>query len=243
MKVCLFYVVILWCCLAEWSLAQSCPQTSPSGQDLPAKSQELSGKLVFHDGIRQWFELKLDRAQCGQQSIQLVRGQGSWVPLQVLRGCHVVSRGVMDQAETGYYSLDMYQDVESIRPVNSCAPQVPFPDYSKVKPAKEIGVYRVDMQLDYEPGDHPVHFRITSGRRDLRPWQAYANYDLTGGFVLYGQCGKGFVVDEVFGSQRAHPSHFDIPRTRSDMAAFDPEGAASAGEKHLQLSYTCTRSR
>ena len=239
----LLYVVIVSCFLGEWAFAQDCPQTSPSGQDLPARSQALSGKLVFHDGLRQWFELKLDRAQCGQQSFQLVRGQRSWAPLQVFRGCQVVSRGSIDWSATGYYSLDMYQDVESVQPVGSCMQQAAFPDYSKLKPAEQVRQYRVEMNVNYEPGDHPIRFRVTSKGKEVSPWQAYATYNLTGGLVLYGQCGKGFVVDKVFGSPRANPAHFDVPRTPSDMAAFDPESAASAGEKHLRLSYTCVRGR
>jgi len=41
---------------------------------------------------------------------------------------------------------------------------------------------------------------------------------LRAGFVLYGMCGKGFVVDEVSGPRLSNPSHFAEPR-----AAFFPE--------------------
>jgi len=97
------------------------------------------------------------------------------------------------------------------------------------------------MHVDYEPGDHPIVFEVSSDGRKLHPWQAYADYSLTGGFVLYGFCGKGFVVDTVFGTPEAHPAHFDEPRTPSDLAAFDPENAAAAGKKDLHLGYTCVR--
>jgi hypothetical protein len=40
--------------------------------ETPSEFQTLSGQLVYHDGIRKWFELKLDRAQSGQSSIQLL---------------------------------------------------------------------------------------------------------------------------------------------------------------------------
>jgi hypothetical protein len=93
------------------------------------------------------------------------------------------------------------------------------------------------MYIKYVPGDHPITFRITSSGRDLNPWQAYASYLLTGGFVLYGHCGEGFVVDRVFGAPEAKPSHFD------DMAAFDPESAAASGKTDLYLSYTCVRDK
>jgi len=137
----------------------------------------------------------------------------------------------------------MYQDVQAIESVGQCERQPPFPDYSKVKPNKAIRAYRVDMHVDYEPGDHPVVFRVTSAGKELRPWQAYASYDLTGGFVLYGHCGDGFVVGKVFGTPEARPRHFDDSRSSGDMAAFDPESAAAAGKKDLQLGYTCVRNQ
>jgi len=132
----------------------------------------------------------------------------------------------------------MYQDVRVIEPLGDCERQSPFPDYSKAKPDKAIRAYRVDMHVNHEPGDHPVVFRVTSAGRELRPWQAYARYWLTGGLVLYGLCGDGFVVDQVFGTPEAHPDHFEVPRSSGDMAAFDPESAAVAGKTDLQLGYS-----
>lgn len=199
----------------------------------------LEGSLVFHDGLRKWFELKLDRAQCGQASIELVRRESDWTALQVLRGCRVRSTGGIGFSPTGYYLLDTYQDVEKVESIGLCNLQAPFPDYSKMKPDKAIREYRVDMHLDYEPGDHPIEFRVSSAGRELRPWQAYASYQLTGGFVLYGLCGEGFLVDEVFGTSEARPIHLFEPRTPGDMAVFDPESAAAAGKNGLNLGYTC----
>ena len=208
---------------------------------MPSEVRTLEGKLVFHDGIRKWFELKLNQPQCGQASIQLVRLVRDWTPVEVLRGCLVRSRGKIDVAETGYYSLDLYQDAQAIESVGHCEQQTPFPDHSTAKPDRAIHSYRVDMHVDYEAGDHPIAFSVSSGKKELRPWQAYASYDLTGGFVLYGHCGEGFVVEKVFGTPRANPSHFTESRDPSDMAAFDPEGAAAAGAKDLHLGYTCVR--
>jgi len=102
---------------------------------------------------------------------------------------------------------------------------------------------RVDLRVTWEPGDHSISFRVTNGGKELRPWQAYASYHLTGGFVLFGRCGDGFVVDEVFGTPEAHPGHVDDPRSPDDMAMFDPESAAAAGKNDLQLGYTCVRTR
>jgi len=137
----------------------------------------------------------------------------------------------------------MYQNVQAVESVGTCVRQPPFPDYSKATPDPAIRKYRVDMHVDYEPGDHPILFAVSSDGRKLHPWQAYAHYSLTGGFVLYGFCGEGFVVDTVFGTPEVHPSHFDEPRTPSDWAAFDPESAAAAGKRDLHLGYTCVREK
>jgi hypothetical protein len=99
------------------------------------------------------------------------------------------------------------------------------------------------MHVNYAPGDHPVLFRVTSGGKELQPWRAYASYMLTGGFVLYGLCGDGFVVDKVFGTPQASPSHFTESRELGDMAMFDPESAAASGKTDLHLEYTCVRER
>lgn len=224
------------------AFGQQCPQASETGPHDTSEVRALEGRLVFHDAIRKWFELKLDAPQCGQISIELVRvSLDDRRPLEILRGCRVRSTGTIGFAATGYYSLDMYQDVVGIEPIGTCDTQLPLPDYSDVKPDETVRKYRVDMRLDYEPGDHPITFHVSSAGKDLQPWQAYASYMLTGGFVLYGNCAEGFVIDKVFGTSQAKPSHFDEPRTTDDMAMFDPEGAAAMGKKNLQLGYTCVR--
>jgi hypothetical protein len=54
-------------------LGQGCPQASETGPHSPSEVRTLEGRLVFHDAIREWFELKLDALQCGQAAIELVR--------------------------------------------------------------------------------------------------------------------------------------------------------------------------
>lgn len=237
---------VLALALVTWTAVgaagKQCPQRSTTGPSTASEPRTLEGRLVYHNGIRQWFELKLDQPQCGQASIQLVRGERTWTPLQVLRGCRVRSRGSIDFSPTGYYSLDTYQTVDNIEPVGTCPRQPPLPDYSRLKPDKGIQAYRVEMEIDYEPGDHRIIFRVSSAGKDLRPWQAYASYQLTGGFVLYGLCGEDFVVDTVFGTPQGKPSHLDEPRTSGDAAMFDPESAAASGHRDLRLGYTCVRS-
>ena len=234
-------VLVLLTCAGNRAFGQECPRTSTTGPTIASQVRTLEGRLIFHNGIRQWFELKLDRPHCGQSSIELVQTDETSRALEVLRGCRIKSSGAIDFSSTGYYSLDIFQDVKKVEPVGTCPARSPFPDYSSVKPNGLVRAYRVDMHVSYRPGDHPILFHVRSAGRELRPWQAYASYMLTGEFVLYGHCGDGFVVDKVFGTQAAQPGHFDDPRTPSDMASFDPESAAQAGKSDLHLGYTCVR--
>jgi hypothetical protein len=232
-------LIVFIACGSVKALGQECPRYNPTGPTTPSQTQTVEGRLIFHNEMRGFFELKLNHPQCGQASIQLIDTKSK--ALELFRGCRVKSTGVIDISGTGYFSRDQFQDVEKIEPVGICARQPLFPDYSNAKPSKAIREYRVDMHLNYRPGDHPIKFHVKSGRKVLRPWQTYASYDLTGEFVLYGRCADGFVVDKVFGTPQAHPFHFDVPRTPSDMASFDPESAAAAGTRDLNLGYTCVR--
>jgi hypothetical protein len=105
-----------------------------------------------------------------------------------------------------------------------------------VEPDKAIREYRVDMRVDYGRG-RPILFRVTSAGKELRPWRAYASYLLTGGRILYGQCARGFTVENAFGTPEARPSHYED----DPVATFDPESAAVAGKTKLDLGYTCVR--
>jgi hypothetical protein len=232
---------LLFVCAAQCARGQQCPKENPKGPSEPSEARKLEGQLIYHDGIRKWFELKLGQSECGQESIELVPADGAFAPgypvsLEILRGCRVRTKGVLDLPSTGYYSLGLYQAVDEIVPVGECMKQPPFPDYSKAKPDKSIRSYRVEMAIDYEQGDHPMFFRVTSSGKELKPWQAYASYVLTGGFVLYGYCADGFAVDKAFGTPEAKPQVID-------SALFDPESAAAAGKKKLHLGYTCMRER
>lgn len=234
--------LLLLTCGAGRASAQLCPRAS-LGSDIQSAVQSHEGRLIYHDGIRHWFELKPDKPICGKPSIELSPAPDSsnWTRLAIFRGCRVRSRGPIDFSPTGYYSLDLYQDVRRLEPVGACVRKPPFHDYSHAKPDAHVRSYTVAMHVDYRPGDHPVVFHIRSSGRELRPWQAYASYMLTGGYALYGSCGKGFVVDRVYGTPEAQPLHFDFPRTPDDQAAFDPERAAELRKFDLHLGYSCVR--
>lgn len=219
--------------------AQQCPRSNEAG--ISSRVERLGGRLIYHDGIRQWFELKLDTPTCGAGSIQLVQFQRSSNALERLRGCRVESTGPLGFAFTGYYSRDLYQDVRRLKPRGICPRKPLLPDYSHDRPDPNVHSYIVSMHVDYRPGDHPILFRVRSGGRELHPWQAYAGYLLTGGFVLYGSCAPGFMVDQVYGTSAARPGHFTERQSPDDQAEFDPESAAKSGTTDLHLGYTCIR--
>ena len=168
MRASLFAIVAVVVTVAA-AAGQACPQRSRKGPTTPSEVRIFEGRLVYHDDIRKWFELKLDELQCGQASIQLVTSLDDWTAIEVLRGCRVKASGAIDFSGTGYYSLEIYQDVEEIESIGTCETQLPFPDYSSVPPDRTVLKYRVDMHINYEPGDHPIAFRVSSGSRDLEP--------------------------------------------------------------------------
>jgi len=231
-------IVLAMVSFACGAVGQDCPRANPSGADAASQTRTLEGRLVFQDDIRGWWGLELNKPQCGQKSVQLMPKAGQAKALQVLRGCRIKSTGALDFSPTGYYTLDVFQDVERVEPIGRCLMKPPFPDEPPEKPDKRVSAYTVDMHLIY-PG--PIRFHVRSGGRTLRSPRAYASYFLTGGFVLYGQCADGFVVDRVFGTPEARPGHFEEPRMDGDMADFDPENAARAGKHNLHLDYSCVR--
>jgi hypothetical protein len=119
------------------ALGQQRSQSTVKEPDIPSQVQTLSGQLVYHDGILKWFELKLDRAQFGQVSIQLVSAGEDWKPIQVLRGCRVRSKGPIFLSPTGpyssgYYKLEITQSVQHIEFVETCTLKPPISVDSKV---------------------------------------------------------------------------------------------------------------
>lgn len=246
-------MLLLSCCalaLAEQQRAQS----TPKEPEIPTQVQTLSGQLVYHDGIRKWFELKLDRAQSGQGSIQLVSAGQDWKQMEVLRGCRVRTKGPTfpSPINDDFYSLEYTQSVQRIESVETCTLKPLIHVVPTARPDKNVHDYRVDMRVNHSPGDHPVVFRVTSAGKELQPWQAYASYSLQpwtshashklpSGSALYGICGEGFVIDKVFGTPQASPSHLTFSRDSLDMAMFNSEGAVSSGDTDLHLGYTCVR--
>jgi hypothetical protein len=205
--------------------AQACPKQGPSGPLIDSAPQTLSGRIVFHDDLRQWFELKVDVPVCGEIAVQVIADQ-QYEPLgraiQTMRGCKVTTHGRLGLPGTGYYSAAIYQDVDKIEAAPDCVRQAPFPDYSKLKPSPSLRIYRVSMWFDYTKPDSPLHATITDGVHAIQPWQPYASYMLTGGFVFYGYCADDFDLVSFSGTPEANPWLVD------DYIALDPETAAQS---------------
>src|SRR5262249_30054187 len=74
----------------------------------------LQGRLIFHEGIQEWFELKLDQPQCGEGSIELFEQDSN--SLAILRGCRIKSHGALIYSARG----NIRQIVEQIEAVGRC---------------------------------------------------------------------------------------------------------------------------
>jgi len=236
-------------CASLFAHGQQCPGENTSGSGQQQETIALKGKLIYHDGMRKWFELKLDRPVCGQPSVELFPGRNVFYPgrpdgLETFRGCRVRTEGSLGGPASGYYTLNVNQGVGEIEPIGKCTRQPPLPDYSKAKPDKSIRKFRVEMMIDFEQTDRPIFLRVTSEGKELRPWQAYASYFLTGGYVLYGHCADGFIVDRVFGDPVLSPQHLEARGDPYDAAFFDPSSPDDQGyKKKLQLGFTCVRAQ
>lgn len=86
------------------ALGQQTTQATVKTPEIPSQVETLSGQLVYHDVLRKWYELKLDRAESGQSSIQLVYAGQVWKQIQALRGCRIRSRGLIFPSPTGPYT-------------------------------------------------------------------------------------------------------------------------------------------
>ncbi len=235
MRVALFVILLS---LATAARAQDCPRDNPNGPPFDSVARTLTGKVIFHDDLRGWLGLKLAAPVCGSKEIQLLPADLDTrkPPIDIYRGCNVTTQGTLGIPTTGYYSAEIYQIVGKIAPSPGCILRPPFPDYSKAKPSPSVRSYRVSMRIDYGTGhDHPAVV-VRSGDKPLAPWQAYARYMFTGGYVFYAYCADDFDLTHFSGTPEAKPWLID------NQIAMDPETAAIKHITHLRLDYTCHRS-
>jgi hypothetical protein len=223
----------------QHAIAQDCPRENPNGPSIPSATRTLNGTIVYHDALRQWIGVRLDAPVCGQSEIELIaRGntdsemRSSQRTLDTLRGCKATATGTLDLAPTGYYSTDIFQNVDKAEPDASCIPQPPLPDFSRAKPNPAIYSYQAKLTVS-SLGEGSIRGKARSNGRVLTPWQAYVHSFLTGGFVLYGSCADGFELSHVSGTPAAHASQIDY------QAAMD--GDIEKGIRSAAMTFTCTR--
>jgi len=235
-----FWLVLLFATCGS-AAGQQCPKDNPSGPPTDSISRTLSGVVVYHDELRRWFGLQLTKPVCGSHEVQLLKSGGFEVDeanareIETFRGCKVTVTGPLGIPGTGYYSADLYQNVDRIQPAADCVLQLHLPDYSRAKPSPSIDHYRVSMRIDYAARGGHISVEARSGRRGLKPWQAYASYWLTGGYAFYANCAKGFEVTKFTGTPEAKPWAID------NQIAMDPESAAEKHVTNIRLDYSCRR--
>jgi hypothetical protein len=186
----IFWLVLLLSC--KDMRAQVCPSEYGSKAKEPST---LHGKLIYNEDLRQWHELKLDKETCDWESVEVVSGKMDMKQVHRYCDCGVTITGSLFIPITGYYSLGLAMDVDKILSDEGCKPYPNQPDLSKVQIPKNVRSYEVTIQVDYRSkGSIDVKVRPTKKSTALlKPWQAYANYFLTGSrYGIWFDCADGF---------------------------------------------------
>ena len=231
--------VVAWLACAGAG-AQQCPREDAHGS-YPSAVRTLAGQLYFHDDGRRWFELRLERATCGVQAVQLTSTRGDWAELAGLHGCSVRVEGALERSTTGYYTLDAFLDVRRIQPLAGCTRQPSYEEGKRQHPDPTVDNYNVELEFHYDQPGHPVDPRVTVGGTPLTPWQAYASYWISANRAIYGHCAEGYFIDAVYGPESAHPAHFGEKMDASDLASFHPDSFLATGATDLSVGFTCHR--
>jgi len=174
---------VLLLCAAGAAVAQSCPARDPLGWREAPEASILLGTLIHHDDLRTWLSLKLAKAACGETEIELVFSDSvDWRRADSLRGCLIAAVGKLYYSPTGYYSADMALSDARLKPDTSCHPFPVRPDLSTIAILPDVNVFRVSITVDYRGQGH-VAVRVWNAENShlIGPWQAYADYRLTGG--------------------------------------------------------------
>jgi hypothetical protein len=190
------FVVTFW--MATAAHAQKCPDAT-SGE--AAGKSALHGTVVYHDDLRQWLGLKLDRAACGEKEVQLVfPDAGTERHAKSLRGCKATAIGELYPGVTGYYSAPLAVSVEELKPDASCHPVAVEPDPAASGIPPDIQQYFASITVDYRGKGH-VSVEVWKDRArsaPLKPWGAYVNYLFNSAAdVIYVGCREGFRWKDV----------------------------------------------
>jgi hypothetical protein len=181
-------------CNATLAHAQFCPDEKTGAA---SSISELRGTVRYHDDLRKWLSLDLERSACGLKQSQLVFSNHELARrAKSLDGCKATATGMLYFGETGYYSSTLAISVESLEPDKSCQPAPMEPDPALTRIPLDLRSYYASITVDYRGNGHltvDVWRDATSVVR-LEPWQAYVSYSLNGGAdVLYFGCREGFL--------------------------------------------------
>jgi hypothetical protein len=208
----------LWILVCAAGVAQNCP--GPDGS-VPAAST-LHGVVQYHDDLRQWIGLNLDKPACGQSEIQLTFSRTDHRAAKSISGCGATVSGSIFEGMTGHFSAELAIADPKIVPDRGCKPQPLEVDYSKVQPPRALQRYRASLSVDFSGKGHVEQHawreqnqgaQNTPRKTALTPAPAYVHYMLAGsGEVLRFGCASGFrPVDPV--QNPPNPDGFveDIP--------------------------------
>lgn len=192
--------------------AQQCPVENTSGLGEARESSALHGTLIFHDELRQWLGISLDRPICGQTEIQLVFSNGrAWREAEALRACAVTAIGKLYYSPTGYYSTATAVSDAIIRADPSCHPFPVKPDPSQASIPTKLMSFRARILVDFRGRGH-TEVKIWSGggrQVPMKPWQTYVNFNLTGlEDVIWFSCRRGFHIKSVVQTPKAKDGIF-----------------------------------
>ncbi len=218
--------------LARGAVAQACPQSLEEAK----ASSTLHGTLIYHNELRQWLGLKLDKETCGEEEIELVFLEaGNWRQAEALRNCQVTVIGILYYGLTGYYSAGMAISDPMVAPDVSCNPFPVKPDLATMPKKANIKRFTAQIVVDYK-GAGSVKVRVWEDEQkkaELAPWEPYLSYMITGGRdVIWFHCADSFEI-----------SHIEqAPKPKDGWFQDDPNmaGTVLPGEVNT-ITFTCER--
>lgn len=181
--------------------AQACPEHDGNGFAEAAMASTLHGTLQVHNDLRHWLGLKLDATVCKKDEVQLIFSKSaSRREAETMRGCTVTGTGKLFESPTAYYSEELAVADAELKPDPSCHRTPAEPDPSTISIPGTLKSYRASINVDYQGKGH-VEVRVWPGKSEsvqLKPWQTYVRYTLTGGQdVIWFNCQKDFSIKDI----------------------------------------------
>ena len=215
--------------------AQSCPD--PGTWQQASSASTLHGRIAYHDELREWLGLKLDKSACGQDEIQLTFSEDKdWRQAEALRECEVTVIGTLFYSPTGYYSADMALADPVVAPNVTCAAHPVKSDPSLAPRKAGISTFMAEISVDYRSKGH-VRVQVwedSQRKSELIPWQAYLHYNITGlQDVIWFGCADGFDIRQI--SQN--------PKPKDGLIQDEPNlaGTVLQSEGLNTVSFACAR--